>query len=107
MQNHETIGMGSILSWFALSLCGFTVPAVTQHLRHDRHLRHNTGGANQVGEMFANYNLIAALAAFFYHYWQNIRVENSRICCIGMRRTWSYVIYFIQEPTASLWNGFQ
>jgi hypothetical protein len=33
-----------------------------QHHRHHFWRLHNT--ANQVGEMFANYNLIAAIAAF-------------------------------------------
>jgi maltose/moltooligosaccharide transporter len=52
------------------SLCGFTRPWLLHNTFTERqtlHLRRITG-ANQVGEMFANYNLIAALAAFYYRY---------------------------------------
>jgi hypothetical protein len=41
------------------------------------HLEAYNTVANQVGEMFANYNLIAIASFFYCHYWQNIRVENS------------------------------
>jgi hypothetical protein len=56
----------------------YTVPAVTQHIygTTDTTSEAYNTGANQVGEMFANYNLIAAIV-FYCHYWQNIRVENS------------------------------
>ena len=54
-------------SWFALfSMWIYTTLAVTQHIyktTDTTSVAYNTG-ANQVGEMFANYNLIAALAAF-------------------------------------------
>ena len=54
-------------SWFALfSMWIYMTPAVTEHIYHTSDttsVAYNTG-ANQVGEMFANYNIIAALVAF-------------------------------------------
>lgn len=54
-------------SWFALfSMWIYMTPAVTEHVYHTSDttsVAYNTG-ANQVGEMFANYNIIAALVAF-------------------------------------------
>lgn len=54
-------------SWFALfSMWIYTTSAVTEHIYHTKDttsLAYNTG-ANQVGEMFANYNIIAAAVAF-------------------------------------------
>jgi maltose/moltooligosaccharide transporter len=48
----------------------YTVPGVTQHIygTTDTTSEAYNTGANQVGEMFANYNLIAALRFFYYHY---------------------------------------
>jgi hypothetical protein len=56
--------------------------------------------------MFANYNL-AALAAFYYQYWQNIQTEIYTLYCIGLRWFRLISIYFIQEPTVFKWNGCQ
>jgi hypothetical protein len=57
--------------------CGFTPSQpLHTHAQQTQHLKLQYG-ANQVGEMFANYNLIAAIVFFYCHYWQNIRVENS------------------------------
>lgn len=54
-------------SWFALfSMWIYTTSAVTEHIYNTKDtasLAYNTG-ANQVGEMFANYNIIAAAFAF-------------------------------------------
>ena len=54
-------------SWFALfSMWIYMTPAVTEHIydtTDTTSLAYNNG-ANQVGEMFANYNIIAALVAF-------------------------------------------
>jgi maltose/moltooligosaccharide transporter len=95
-------------SWFALSLCGFTPPAVTQHIygTTDTTSEAYNTVANQVGEMFANYNLIAAIASFIplLAKYTSRKFTLFRTC---LRRTWSYVIYFITEPPYSLWNGFQ
>ncbi|MBT8189691.1 MAG: MFS transporter [Bacteroidia bacterium] len=54
-------------SWFALfSMWIYMTPAVTEHLYNatDTTSEAYNNGANQVGEMFANYNIIAALVAF-------------------------------------------
>ena len=54
-------------SWFALfSMWIYTTGAVTEHIygTTDTTSEAYNLGANQVGEMFANYNLIAAIAAF-------------------------------------------
>ena len=54
-------------SWFALfSMWIYTTGAVTEHIYNtsDTTSEAYNLGANQVGEMFANYNLIAALVAF-------------------------------------------
>jgi hypothetical protein len=58
-----------------------------------QHLKYNTG-ANQVGEMFANYNLIAALAAFIATIGKIYESKIHALCRIAMRRTWSYVHLF-------------
>lgn len=54
-------------SWFSLfSMWIYTTSAVTEHIyktTDTTSLAYNTG-ANQVGEMFANYNIIAAAVAF-------------------------------------------
>jgi maltose/moltooligosaccharide transporter len=54
-------------SWFALfSMWIYTTGAVTEHIygtTDTTSVAYNTG-ANQVGEMFANYNIIAAMVAF-------------------------------------------
>tara|TARA_R110001592_G_scaffold471_2_gene2581 strand:+ start:1330 stop:2820 length:1491 start_codon:yes stop_codon:yes gene_type:complete len=54
-------------SWFALfSMWIYTTGAVTEHIYNTTDttsVAYNTG-ANQVGEMFANYNIIAAAVAF-------------------------------------------
>ncbi len=54
-------------SWFALfSMWIYMTPAVTEHIYNtsDTTSIAYNNGANQVGEMFANYNIIAALVAF-------------------------------------------
>jgi maltose/moltooligosaccharide transporter len=54
-------------SWFALfSMWIYMTPAVTEHIYNtvDTTSEAYNTGANQVGEMFANYNIIAAAVAF-------------------------------------------
>jgi maltose/moltooligosaccharide transporter len=77
--------LGSILFLVCAFPWIYTVPAVTQHIygTTDTTSEAYNTGANQVGEMFANYNLIAAIASFFCHYWQNIRVENSHFVALA------------------------
>jgi maltose/moltooligosaccharide transporter len=106
--HHETIGMGSILFFL---VCAFsTVPGrYTTHLRHTTELHLKRITRCQVGEMFANYNLIAALAAFllppllakytsrkFTHFIALYAVDLVLYPSISYRN---------QQP--SLWNGFQ
>jgi maltose/moltooligosaccharide transporter len=91
--------MGSILSWFALfSMWIYTVP-VTQHIygTTDTTSEAYNTVANQVGEMFANYNLIAAIPSFFIATIGKIYESKIHTYCTCLR-TWSYV-YFITEPT--------
>lgn len=90
-------------SWFALfSMWIYTTLAVTQHIygTTDTTSEAYNTGANQVGEMFANYNLIAAIAAFLLPL---LAKKTSRkfthfvaLVCGGLGLI---SIYFISEPT--------
>jgi maltose/moltooligosaccharide transporter len=90
-------------SWFALfSMWIYTTLAVTQHIYQttDTTSESYNTGANQVGEMFANYNLIAALAAFLLpllaKYTSRKFTHFVALVCGGLGLI---SIYFIQEPT--------
>jgi maltose/moltooligosaccharide transporter len=90
-------------SWFALfSMWIYTTLAVTQHIygTTDTTSEAYNTGANQVGEMFANYNLIAALAAFLLpllaKYTSTKFTHFIALVCGGLGLI---SIYFIQEPT--------
>jgi maltose/moltooligosaccharide transporter len=90
-------------SWFALfSMWIYTTLAVTQHIygTTDTTSEAYNTGANQVGEMFANYNLIAALAAFLLpllaKYTSRKFTHFIALVCGGLGLI---SIYFIQEPT--------
>ena len=90
-------------SWFALfSMWIYTTLAVTQHIygtTDTTSAAYNTG-ANQVGEMFANYNLIAAIAAFLLpllaKYTSRKFTHFVALVCGGLGLI---SIYFISEPT--------
>ena len=90
-------------SWFALfSMWIYTTLAVTQHIygtTDTTSTAYNTG-ANQVGEMFANYNLIAALASFLLpllaKYTSRKFTHFAALVCGGLGLI---SIYFIKEPT--------
>ena len=90
-------------SWFALfSMWIYTTLAVTQHIygtTDTTSAAYNTG-ANQVGEMFANYNLIAALAAFLLPLLAKITSRKFThfiaLVCGGLGLI---SLYFIKEPT--------
>jgi maltose/moltooligosaccharide transporter len=90
-------------SWFALfSMWIYTTLAVTQHIygtTDTTSAAYNTG-ANQVGEMFANYNLIAALAAFLLPLLAKITSRKFThfiaLTCGGLGLI---SLYFIKEPT--------
>ena len=91
-------------SWFALfSMWIYTTLAVTQHIygTTDTTSEAYNTGANQVGEMFANYNLIAAIAAFLLPLLAKITSRKFThfiaLVCGGLGLI---SIYFIQEPTA-------
>jgi maltose/moltooligosaccharide transporter len=80
----------------------YTTLAVTQHIygTTDTTSEAYNTGANQVGEMFANYNLIAAIAAFLLPL---LAKKTSRkfthfiaLTCGGLGLI---SIYFIKEPT--------
>jgi maltose/moltooligosaccharide transporter len=91
-------------SWFALfSMWIYTTLAVTQHIygtTDTTSTAYNTG-ANQVGEMFANYNLIAAIASFLLpllaKYTSRKFTHFIALVCGGLGLI---SIYFISEPTA-------
>ncbi|WP_367756797.1 MFS transporter [Flavobacterium sp. WC2430] len=90
-------------SWFALfSMWIYTTLAVTQHIygtTDTTSVAYNTG-ANQVGEMFANYNLIAAIASFLLpllaKYTSRKFTHFAALVCGGIGLI---SIYFIKEPT--------
>lgn len=90
-------------SWFALfSMWIYTTLAVTQHIYKttDTTSEAYNIGANQVGEMFANYNLIAALAAFILpllaKYTSRKFTHFIALVCGGLGLI---SVYFISEPT--------
>jgi maltose/moltooligosaccharide transporter len=56
--------------------------------------------------MFANYNLIAALAAFITTL-AKYTSRNSRFIALVCGGLGLISIYFIQNQQPSLWNGFQ
>ena len=90
-------------SWFALfSMWIYTTLAVTQHIYKttDTTSEAYNIGANQVGEMFANYNLIAAIAAFLLpllaKYTSRKFTHFVALVCGGLGLI---SVYFITEPT--------
>jgi len=90
-------------SWFALfSMWIYMTPAITEHIYGTTVATseaYNTG-ANQVGEMFANYNIIAALVAFLLPV---LAKATSRKFTHFLALTFGgfglMSIYFISEPT--------
>jgi maltose/moltooligosaccharide transporter len=90
-------------SWFALfSMWIYTTGAITEHIYKTTDTTseaYNTG-ANQVGEMFANYNLIAAIVAFLLPV---IAKKTSRkfthFLALTLGGFGLISIYFIQNPT--------
>jgi len=89
-------------SWFALfSMWIYTTLAVTQHIygtMDTTSAAYNTG-ANQVGEMFANYNLIAALAAFLLPLLAKITSRKfTHFLALTLGGIGLISIYFIKEP---------
>ena len=91
-------------SWFALfSMWIYTTLAVTQHIygTTDTTSEAYNTGANQVGEMFANYNLIAAIAAFLLPLLAKITSRKfTHFIALTMGGLGLISLYFIKEPTA-------
>jgi maltose/moltooligosaccharide transporter len=82
--------------WFALfSMWIYTVPPLHNTFMAQQTLSeaYNTG-ANQVGEMFANYNLIAAIASFLLPLLAKYTSRKFTHFVTCLRRTWSYVCLF-------------
>lgn len=90
-------------SWFALfSMWIYTTLAVTQHIYRttDTTSVAYNSGANQVGEMFANYNLIAALAAFLLPLLAKITSRKiTHFLALTLGGFGLISIYFIKMPT--------
>ena len=91
-------------SWFALfSMWIYTTLAVTQHIygTTDTTSEAYNTGANQVGEMFANYNLIAAIAAFLLPLLAKYTSRKfTHFLALTLGGFGLISIYFIKEPTA-------
>ncbi len=91
-------------SWFALfSMWIYTTLAVTQHIygTTDTTSEAYNTGANQVGEMFANYNLIAAIAAFLLPLLAKFTSRKfTHFIALTFGGLGLISIYFIKEPTA-------
>ncbi len=99
----KQLAVVQFFSWFALfSMWIYTTGAITEHIYKTTDTTseaYNTG-ANQVGEMFANYNLIAALVAFLLPV---IAKKTSRkfthFLALTLGGFGLISIYFIQNPT--------
>jgi len=99
----KQLAIVQFFSWFALfSMWIYTTGAITEHIYKTTDTTseaYNTG-ANQVGEMFANYNLIAALVAFLLPV---IAKKTSRkfthFLALTLGGFGLISIYFIQNPT--------
>lgn len=90
-------------SWFALfSMWIYTTGAITQHIygTTDTTTERYNLGANQVGEMFANYNIIAALAAFLLPLLaKKTSRKFTHFVCLTLGGLGLISIYFISNPT--------
>jgi maltose/moltooligosaccharide transporter len=91
-------------SWFALfSMWIYTTGAVTEHIYGTTDTTSETynTGANQVGEMFANYNIIAAIVAFMLPVvarWTSRKFTHFLALVAGGLGLMS--IYFVNTPSA-------
>jgi hypothetical protein len=61
-------------------------------------------GANQVGEMFANYNC-GISCIFFATNTANIQAENYALSSLSLR--WIGINFHILHSRTNQWNGFQ
>jgi maltose/moltooligosaccharide transporter len=90
-------------SWFALfSMWIYMTPAVTEHIfrtTNTTSVAYNTG-ANQVGEMFANYNIIAAAVAFLLPVLARVTSRKfTHFLALIAGGLGLMSIYFISNPT--------
>ncbi len=91
-------------SWFALfSMWIYMVPAITEHIYKttDTTSEAFNIGANQVGSMFANYNIIAAAAAFLLPWIaQKTSRKFTHFLALVAGGLGLMSIYFIKTPSA-------
>ncbi len=91
-------------SWFALfSMWIYMTPAVTEHIyaTTDTTSEAYNTGANQVGEMFANYNIIAAAVAFLLPLLaKKTSRKFTHFLALVIGGLGLMSIYFISNPTA-------
>jgi len=91
-------------SWFALfSMWIYMTPAVTEHIyaTTDTTSEAYNTGANQVGEMFANYNIIAAAVAFLLPLLaKRTSRKFTHFLALVIGGLGLMSIYFISNPTA-------
>lgn len=90
-------------SWFALfSMWIYMTPAVTEHIygTTDTTTEAYNIGANQVGEMFANYNIIAALVAILLPILAKVTSRKfTHFVALTLGGFGLMSVYFITEPT--------
>jgi hypothetical protein len=106
-QNNETIGLGTIsFSWFGFHVDFILLLAVctTHYKTTDTTTEAYNLGANQVGEMFANYNC-GISCIFFATNTANIQTE---IYSFRRFSLWRIGINFnILHSRTNQWNGCQ
>lgn len=99
----KQLAIVQFFSWFSLfAMWIYTTLAVTKHIygtTDTTSTAYNTG-ANQVGEMFANYNLIAAIAAFLLPVLaKKTSRKFTHFLALTLGGLGLISIYFIKTPT--------
>ena len=99
----KQLSIVQFFSWFSLfAMWIYTTLAVTQHIygTTDTTSAAYNAGANQVGEMFANYNLIAAIAAFLLPVLaKKTSRKFTHFLALTLGGLGLISIYFIKTPT--------
>lgn len=99
----KQLAIVQFFSWFSLfAMWIYTTLAVTQHIygTTDTTSAAYNAGANQVGEMFANYNLIAAIAAFLLPVLaKKTSRKFTHFLALTLGGLGLISIYFIKTPT--------
>ncbi|TRZ43297.1 MFS transporter [Robertkochia solimangrovi] len=100
----KQLAVVQFFSWFALfSMWIYTTGAVTEHIYHttDTTSEAYNIGANRVGEMFANYSLIAAIAAFLLPMIAKVTSRKvTHFIALLCGGAGLISIYFIDNPTS-------